>query len=76
MDVDTQLYQDVGALKSDVGNIKADVANMDAKLDRVIAHIEREKGTKRAWGTITGIGGTIAGAIGGAVVSWLLGSKP
>lgn len=65
-----ELQRDVGRLEGTVNALDARCVAMDAKLDRVLAHIEREKGAKRTLATVGTIGGTVAGGIFGAVVAW------
>lgn len=67
------LAQDVGKLEGTVAALDTRVVGMDAKLDRVLAHIEGDKGSKRAWSTVGAIGGAIAGALGGIVSTWFTG---
>lgn len=70
MEVDTRLYEDVGALKATAATQGAQLTAMDAKLDRVISHIEREKGGKRALIAAGSVAGAIVGGIASAFVSW------
>lgn len=68
--VHAELQRDVGRLEGKVEALDTRCVAMDAKLDRVLSHIEREKGSKRAFGLVGTVGGSIAGAIFGAVVAW------
>lgn len=68
--IHAELQRDVGRLEGKVETIDARVCSMDAKLDRIVAHIERERGSKRTLATVGAVGGSIAGALFGAVVAW------
>lgn len=89
--VHTELQRTVGRLEGTVSGMAAAQTSMaaqherfgekldkyDEKLDTILAYIEREKGSQRTWKTVAGIGGAIAGAVGGAVVSYFTGGgKP
>ncbi len=74
--IHAELQRDVGRLEGKVETMGASVAAMDEKLDRVLAHIERDKGGRKALATIGAIGGSIAGAVFGALVSWFAGKAP
>lgn len=80
---DDTVQRDLGRLEGKVDAMKDQHERMGsqleaqgAKLDRVLQYIENEKGAKRTWKTIAGIGSAVAGALGGAVASWVLGGKP
>jgi len=71
--IQADLQRDLGRVEGKVDAMGAQHVAMSAKLDTIVAYIEREKGAKRTWGTITAVGGTVAGALGGALLSWFTG---
>ena len=73
--IQADLQRDLGRLEGKVDAMGMQHATMGAKLDTIVAYIEREKGAKRTWGTVVGIGGAIAGALGGAALTWFTGGK-
>lgn len=73
--VQADLQRDVGRLEGKVDAMATQHADMGAKLDKIVSYIEREKGAKRTWSTVTGVGSAVAGAAAGALVSWFTG-KP
>lgn len=61
-----QLDATVTSLGTDVAEIKEDQKAQNAKLDKLVAHMERQRGSIAMLSVV----GTVAGAIGGALIEW------
>ncbi len=61
-----QLDAAVTSLKGDVTDIKADMKDQNAKLDKLVSHMERQRGSVATLSAV----GAIAGAVGGAILEW------
>jgi hypothetical protein len=65
-----QLHRDLGRVEGEVRALRRDVDAMNSKLDAALAHMEQQKGAKKATIAISAGSASVVSAIVGFLVAW------
>jgi hypothetical protein len=66
-----QLHRDLGRVEGTVSAVAAKVDRIEAKLDAALAHIERQKGARRATIAIASGIATLVGFLAGLIGTYI-----